>query len=140
MVRHGGMSMRPALPADMPAQASFLQSGYDISRLEPRGSWIACGTDHRQETNWCRVTDARGDVVYEGDYLPLHGQAPLPLEKIELSRADPDKLWITGPVEGGPVPVFPLANGNVLVPAADRDALATRWAQNPSELRAIARQ
>ena len=140
MVRHGDMSLSPVCPPDMPAQASFLQSGYDVSRLEPRGNWVACGTDHQEQTNWCRVTDAHGDVVYEGDYLPVSGRVPVPTERIELSRSDPDKLWVKGPAEGGPVPVIPLSSGEVLVPAADRDALATRWAQNPSELQALSAQ
>ena len=97
-------------------------------------------TDYPQQTNWCRVTDAKGDVVYEGDYLPLHGLAPLSLDNLQVGRADPDKLWVKGPVEGGPVPVIPLVSGDVLVPAADREALATRWAQNPAELQALTGQ
>ena len=114
-----------------------LQSGYDVSHLEPRGNWVACGIDSEQQTNWCRVTDARGEVVYEGDYLPLRSQAPLSLTSIRLGYAAPDRLWVRGPDEGSPVPVIPLASGDVLVPAADRDALAARWAQNPAELQAL---
>ena len=126
--------MRPALPSDMPAQAQFMQSGYDIAHLEPTGAWIACGTDRAAQANWCRVTDAHGQVVYEGDYLPLRNQVPLPLDRIELSHSDPTKLWVSGPTEGAPVPVIPLVDGDFLVPSADRDALADRWAGDPQEL------
>ena len=140
LVRHGNTALHPALPSDMPAQAQFMQSGYDIAHLEPTGEWIACGTDRAEQANWCRVTDAGGQVVYEGDYLPLHGQNALPLEGIHLSHADPTKLWVSGPVEAAPVPVIPLVGGEVLVPASDRDALADRWAGHPQELQNLSGQ
>ena len=132
--------MHPALPSDMPAQAQFMQSGYDIAHLEPTGAWIACGTDRAEQANWCRVTDAHGQVVYEGDYLPLRSQAPLTLSQINLSHADPAKLWVSGPSEGSPVPVIPLVGGDILVPSADREALADRWASNPQELESLSVQ
>ena len=134
------MAMHPALPSDMPAQSRFMQSGYDVAHLEPTGAWVACGTDRAEQANWCRVTDSHGQVVFEGDYLPLSSPTPIPLELIALSQTDPARLWVKGPSEGSPVPVIPLVNGDVLVPMSDRDALADRWAGNPQELRNLSVQ
>ena len=140
LLRHGRSAMQPTLPSDMPSQSRFMQSGYDVARLEPTGNWIACGTDRTEQANWCRVTDAHGQVVFEGDYLPLRSQTPLPLDRIQLSRANPSSLWVHGPSEGSPVPVIPLASGDVLVPLVDREALADRWSGNPQELQSISAQ
>ena len=131
----------PTLPKDMPAQAQFMQSGYDVAHLEPTGAWVACGTDRAEQANWCRVTDAHGQVVYEGDYLPLlprdgpaaRGDQPAPCRSGKA-------LGSRGLRESAPVPVIPLSNGDFLVPIADRQALADRWAGNPQELQNVAGQ
>ena len=39
----------------------------------------------------------------------------------------------TGPAEQSLVPVIPLADGQILVPAHDRLALIERWAKHPDE-------
>ena len=140
LINHGRVAMSPARPSDMPAQAQFMQSGYDVAHLEPTGDWVACGTDRPEQSNWCRVTDARGEVVYEGDYLPVRGQNPLPLDRIELGHVDPRNLWVNGPTEGSPIPIIPLVGGDVLVPVGDREALADRWAGNPQELQTLSGQ
>jgi hypothetical protein len=137
LVRHGDMAIHPELPKDMPKGAHFVQSGYDVSRLEAKGDWIACSTDSAQNTDFCRVTDQRGTVVYQGDFLPLHSSEPVAAEDLEVAQMDADRLWVQGPAEKGPVPVIPLANGTLLVPADDNEALADRWSNNPAELRRI---
>ncbi len=136
VVRHGEAAMRPALPSDMPAQAQFLQSGYDVTKLEAQGDWVACGVDQDQGQDWCRVTDKDGLVVYQGDFLPLTSDAPLPGGELNVSAAHPEHLWVAGP-GGVPEPVIPLTGGALLVPAADRAALADRWSSHPEEMAAL---
>ena len=137
ILRHADMAIHPALPKDMPAGASFVSVGYDLQHLEAKGEWIACSTDTEQNADFCRVTDARGEVVYEGDFMPLRGAQPVPADQLQMARISAEHLWVRGPAEEGPVPVIPLMNGKVLVPAADSDALADRWTNNPLELRQI---
>ncbi len=113
----------------------FMQSGYGISRLELEGNWVACGMYVAEQSDWCRVTDAHGAVVYEGDYLPLRSPHALLLGSIEVSsQSDPARLWVKGPAEGSPVSIIRLVGGKILVPADDRDALAGRWTSNRQEL------
>ena len=53
---------------------------------------------------------------------------------------DANDIWVQGPAENGPVPVIPLSNGIILVPYADSDALADRWATNPDEINRLERR
>ena len=137
LITHARLGLQPARPRDMPAGAHFVESSYDISRNEAKGDWIACSTDSAQNADFCRVTDDRGEVVYQGDFLPLRSQQPLPADQLQVGQMNADYLFVQGPAEEGPVPVIKLTNGVVLVPAADSEALADRWSNHPEELRQI---
>ncbi len=134
VVVHGADALHPQLPPDMPGDAHFVQSGYDLLRNEPEGDWIACRTDLQQNTDYCRVTDAHGNVIYEGDFLPVNSEEPVAARDLRFAARDLRQLWVKGPAEAGPVPVIPLAGGQLLVPADDSLALADRWARDPDEL------
>jgi hypothetical protein len=136
-VRHGGVAMQAARPADMPEGAHFIQSGYDVNTNEPKGNWVACKVDDGQGANWCRVTDARGMVVYEGFYLPVNSSVPAQQSELKIAVNSVSKLWVRGPAEEAPVPVIRLENGKLLVPLADRDALSQRWREDSSEYNAV---
>jgi hypothetical protein len=137
ILSHANTAIHPTLPTDMPRGADFVPVGYDLSHLEAKGDWIACSTDTAQNADFCRITDARGEVVYQGDFMPLGGVEPVPANQLQVARINAEHLWVKGPAEGGPVPVIPLLNGEVLVPADDSEALADRWVNNPLELRQI---
>ena len=137
IVAHAGSAMDAARPTDMPADAAFLQSGYNVSQSEPRGTWVACRMDPNEEADFCRVTDAKGTIVYQGAFLPYDSQEPLPQRDLRVISINPDKMWVVGPAAGGPVPIIPLANGRVLVPSADRYALQQRWANDATELTSL---
>jgi hypothetical protein len=137
ILRHANLAIQPALPSDMPRGAHFIPVGYDLQHLEPKGDWIACSTDTERNTDFCRVTDAIGEVVYQGDFMPFGSSVPLPADQLQVARINVEHLWVQGPAEAGPVPVIPLLNGQVLVPADDSEALADRWMNNPLELRQI---
>lgn len=139
-VRHGTAALRPSLPPDMPIDSQFVVSGYDLLHNEPGGDWIACRPDLPEDANFCRVTDARGVVIFEGDFLAVAGNRPVPQADLRIASADLGHIFIRSPADGGLVPVIPLAGGELLVPAADSTALADRWAKDPDELQRIARQ
>ncbi len=122
-----------AVPRDMPANAKFLQSGFDVATNEPQGDWVACSLHSADGLDWCRVTDQKGTVLYEGDFLPVNSTQPVGDDQLQVAGANPRKIWVKGPVEGGPVPAIPLTSGSVLVPASDRYALMQRWASDPTE-------
>jgi len=136
--RHGANALQATLPGDMPANAQFVQSGYDIARNEPKGEWIACRSDTGEDANFCRVTDPHGMVIYEGDFLPVYGMDPVPDSKLKVATNEEEKeLWIDGPTADGPVPLIPLADGDVLAPIGDASSLASRWSNDPAALRRV---
>jgi len=133
LMRHANQATHASLPSDMPAGSQFVQSGYDVTRNEPTGDWVACRLDEGRDADFCRVTDARGDVVFQGDFLPMRGFEPVSSADLKMGALDAQRLWVQGPSEEGPIPVIALANGKVLVPAADNVALADRWDRDPDE-------
>ena len=139
-ITHAEFALRPALPNDMPAESQFLESGYDINHLEPKGEWVGCTDSDSAQAAFCRVTDAHGVVVFQGDFLPLNRWQPLQGESLQPHTLSHEQLWVHGPAEQSPVPVIRLASGALLVPTVDRDALADRWAGNPQELHQIVGQ
>ena len=136
LVVHGDRALNASLPKDMPHDANFVQSGYDIARNEAQGQWIACRADNEQGNDFCRVTDPKGIVVYQGAFAPYDYPAQLPNDQLKLANIKAN-IWVKGPAEDGPIPVIPLANGKLLVPVQDREALADRWSRNPAELRQL---
>jgi hypothetical protein len=134
----GDKALKPARPNDMPSNAHFVQTGYNLQRNEPIGQWIACRPDTDRGADLCRITDNLGTVIFQGDFLPLAGHVALPTEELLVARDEkPSSAWVQGPAERGPVPVIRLDNGQLLVPAGDADALADRWARDPDELARI---
>ena len=136
LVVHGERALDASLPNDMPRDANFIQSGFDLEHNEAKGQWVACRDNHAEDNDFCRVTDPKGIVVYQGAFTPSDNTAPLPNDQLQVSTTS-GSIWITGPAERGPVPVIPLKNGKLLVPVQDREALADRWSRNPAELRQI---
>ena len=122
------IALRAAVPRDMPPSARFVQTGYDIATNEPLGQWIACRPSASQAADWCRVTDQIGTVVFEGYFLPVDSSSPVPAERLAVGPIDRTRLWTSGPAEQAPVPIIPLEDGQLLVPAADRLPLIARWA------------
>jgi hypothetical protein len=137
LVIHGTRALNASLPKDMPRDADFVQTGYDVDHNEARGQWIACRQDDQEAIDFCRVTDPKGTVVYQGAFEPFDYPEPLPNNQLTIA-AKTGNIWVKGPAELGPVPVIPLRNGKLLVPVQDREALADRWRTDPTELRQIA--
>ena len=136
-VRHAAAALRPSLPRDMPGDSQFVVSGYDLLHNEPKGDWIVCRPDPQEGANFCRVTDSHGMVIFQGYFLPVAGNQPVSQANLRVAPTDLDRIFVRGPAEGGPIPVIPLVDGQLLVPAADSAALADRWARDPGELQRI---
>ncbi len=137
VVRHGASALNPAIPKDMPRTAAFVPSGYDLAHNEKKGEWISCSSDTERGTDVCRVTDTHGSVIFQGEFLPVNGSNALSGDQLKLATHGKTNMWVEGPTEESPVPVIPLANGEVLVPSDDAYALAARWSRNPDELQRL---
>jgi hypothetical protein len=132
LIYRGNSSTNPARPDDMPEHSQFLPTGYDLEHNERQGTWVSCEPGEDTVDKQCRVTDTHGTVIFEGDFLPVRDVgSPSTSASAQLA---PTKLgWVTGPVEGSPVPLIALTDGSLLVPRDDRDALIDRWNAHPDE-------
>jgi hypothetical protein len=130
-VRHGATALHPTLPKDMPADSRFVQSGYDLQHNEPKGDWVSCTADSPDDTDFCRVTDNHGTVIYQGDFMSVSDTGQVPAGQLQIASMDSRELWVEGPGDALPVPAIALTNGKTLVPAVDSGALAVRWRKNP---------
>lgn len=136
LVVHGDRALHASVPKDMPRDANFIQTGYDLDHNEAEGQWIACRNDYAENNAFCRVTDSHGIVVYQGAFSPYDYSPPPPNDQLQVAGTA-SNIWVTGPSSQALVPVIPLRNGKLLVPTQDREALADRWARNPEELHQI---
>ncbi len=132
LIYRSNIALQPELPRDMPADSRFIATGYDLEHNEHRGIWVACHAGAVRGDRFCRITDGRGTVVFQGDYLPVKDA------RLSSGGGDPalgtgHVHWLTGPVEGMPVPLLPMTDGSLLVPRDDRAALLDRWNQHPEE-------
>ena len=137
LVYRADSSLNPALPKDMPSDSRFLQTGYDLSRNERRGQWVACHGAGSAGTA-CRITDSNGIVIFEGEFLAVRNAKADEGDAEDTTPASGTLSWVNGPVEGTPVPLIPMSDGSFLVPLADRGPLLDRWNQHPEEWRTIA--
>lgn len=132
LIYRASSGLEPALPGDMPAGSRFISTGYDLEKNERRGSWVYCSSSAADRDNFCRVTNVSGAVIYQGDFSGVRTERTSKVPgTIVLAKSGLG--WVSGPVEGSPVPVIPLSDGSVLVPRDDRDALLHRWMANPEE-------
>ncbi len=120
----------------MPDNSRFIPTGYDLDHNERKGAWISCTPGDGVGDSFCRVADAHGMVIFQGDFLPVRSSGSQPSNG-RAGLAQTALGWVTGPAEGSPVPVIPMTDGSKLVPRDDRDALIDRWNANPDEWRKL---
>jgi hypothetical protein len=132
LIYRADVSLDPARPSDMPANSRFIPTRYDLSHNERKGLWVFCGSGDEAGVTFCRVADASGVVIFQGDFLPVRNSQSSP-NNASMKGAGAKLTWVNGPSEGSPVPVIPMTDGSMLVPRDDRDALIHRWNTHPDE-------
>ena len=138
LIYRSNIALQPELPGNMPPDSRFIATGYDLEHNEHQGVWIACHPGSSMGDSFCRVTDNRGEVVFQGDYVPVQDARGMRTNTLGATPANATLHWVTGPVEGISVPLIPMTDGTLLVPADDRDALLNRWNQHPEQWQALA--
>lgn len=128
---------RTGTPATMPKDAKFIAGNFEYLHMRTRGEWVSCHSDIKSPTDWCRIADQSGAVLFEGKFLPVGKDKPLPDSQIKIATYNIDNHWVLGPTETFKVPVVPLEDGTVLVPSTDTHSLAARWKAHPEELTAV---
>jgi hypothetical protein len=131
---------RTGTPPTMPKDSKFIAGDFEYTRMRTRGEWVSCHSDIKSPTDWCRIANQSGDILFEGKFLPLGQDQPLPDSQIKIATYNIDNHWVIGPTETFKVPVVPLEGGAILVPFTDTHTLAARWKAHPEEQQAILKQ
>jgi hypothetical protein len=121
-------------PPDTPKDAAFIFTGTDFAHLHARGEWISCHLDTRLKADACRITNESGTTIFEGLFLPVGKTQPAPDTRLHVATFNPAKQWVHGPIEHFPIPVIPLTDGTILVPADDAKPLADLWKTDTHDL------
>lgn len=105
----------PDRPAKLSASAVWRPTPTESIRLFPHGDWIDC----RQEGKWdrCILTDASGNLEYEGKFIPIPENAPMPEVRLLPTDSDTISPWMWSNHANRLVPMIHLENETVLVPA-----------------------
>jgi hypothetical protein len=72
--------------------------------------------------DWCRLTDVKGRLEYEGKFVSFPDKAPIATDELTIDpiKTREHKLWVGDAL----VPLVYLRNGKILVPAARYDDAA----------------
>ena len=96
--------------------------------LSPRGVWLGCWLGQADNVDHCKVTDYQGNVQFDEQFLPANGAAPVALERLHLKQIGTVELWTWVEEDKRNVPIVPLGDGTILVPARDVGVLRGRRA------------
>ena len=105
----------PARPKTLPATAIWVRTPPTPLEFSPQGDWLACWLNKARNSDYCRVTDYRGKLEFEGDFSPISGLNPVPDSDLRLKNGTGD-LWAWSDQDKRSVPVAYLQDGTILVP------------------------
>jgi hypothetical protein len=84
------------------------------------GWWFGCGVSDSGASNYCRLVNANGELVYGGEYLSCRNHSPIGETSIRLvSPSSRENMWLFG--EGNDGVIGFLADGNILLPVSLQD-------------------
>ncbi len=75
---------KPRRPHTVPSDALYVLPRNVPSPLH--GYWLECWFDQHEDVDRCKLTDEKGNGVFEDVYLPCTGQRPLPQRQLVLNR------------------------------------------------------
>jgi hypothetical protein len=122
-----GSSPIPARPRNLSPHSVFYATGYNLSNNEDRGFWLDCSSTELTEVHRCSVARETGQVIMVSNFdVVTDRRYYASLLKSGLMKSD-ELYWVISPTTSAPVPIIPLADGNLLVPSNDRDELVSGW-------------
>lgn len=105
----------PQRPQTVSASAIHVQPSDAPLTLRLTGYWLDCWFEKATNVDRCKLTDRRGANVFEDDFLPCGGQAPLPQSELVFKSSWTGSTW-TRSNNGVYVPTVYLSDGEKLLP------------------------
>jgi hypothetical protein len=109
----------PKRPRFMPVNSVWIDA-LSLPISWHRGSWFGCGVSSSGTTNYCRLVDAEGPLVFGSEYLPCSSRSPIDERNIHLLPPPHGaSMWLFG--EGNEGVIGFLADGDILLPVSATD-------------------
>jgi len=110
------LGYKPRRPRTVSSNALYVLPNNVPFTLHKTGYWLDCWFDQRTKVDRCKLTDEKGNGVFEDVFVPSVGQTPLPQSEMVLNRQRAGDRWTKSPDKRINVPVVHLENGQELLP------------------------
>jgi hypothetical protein len=80
------------------------------------GYWLECWFDQHENVDRCKLTDEKGNGVFEDVFLPCVGHTPLPQRELVFNRQRTGDTWVQSPDKRINAPIVQLHDGQILLP------------------------
>lgn len=111
----------PARPARMPTDAVWRPTPSESVALWPHGDWVDCWDEGTRDH--CVLSNATGEIEYDGDFVPLPGEGPVPNARLRPVTSDTITPWMWSKHANRLVPMMQMEDGTVLTPAGSLEDL-----------------
>ena len=78
--------------------------------------WVDCWFDKDAKVDRCRLTDAKGAGLFEDEFLPCVGHAPVPQDLLVLDSQRTGSIWVQSQDKRVNFPIVSLQDGQTLLP------------------------
>ena len=112
---------RPARPTRMPVNAVWRPTPSENVTLWPHGDWVNCWDEGTRDH--CMLTNAAGEMEYQGDFLSVPGKGPVPNGRLRPVTSDTISPWMWSKHANRLVPIVQMEDGTVLTPAESLEDL-----------------
>jgi hypothetical protein len=80
------------------------------------GYWLDCWFDEHVNVDRCKLTDVKGNALFEDAFRPCDGLPPVPKGDLVFDTRRTGNTWTGSYEKGIKVPVIYLMNGQILLP------------------------
>lgn len=106
----------PRKPDGLSAKAIHFEPFGVPFTLHQTGYWLDCWLDQHANEDRCRLTDVKGNQLFEDVFLPCDGQSPVSDSDLVFDRGRTGYTWTGSYEKGVHVPIIFLANSQILLP------------------------
>ena len=106
----------PRRPTSLSSNALHFEPNNVPFTLHQTGYWLDCWLDEHANTDRCKLTDVKGNALFEDVFLPCEGGSPVPKSDLVFDERPTGYSWTGSYEKGISVPVIFLANGQILLP------------------------
>ncbi len=106
----------PRRPSGLSPNALHFEPSNVPFTLHQTGYWLDCWLDEHADVDRCKLTDMKGNALFEDVFLPCEGQSPVPKSNLVFDARRTGYTWTGSYEKGIKVPVVFLVGGQILLP------------------------